>query len=346
MGFVDGSERVLAERYDVALLDLDGVVYVGPSAVPAAPKALAAARDAGMRLTFVTNNAARPPSAVAEHLTELGIPAERDEVVTSSQVAAHYLARRHPKGSKVLVVGTDGLIDALREHGLTPVFSADDAPVAVAQGYSPTMDWKQLAEGALAINAGAEWVATNLDATVPSQRGALPGNGSLVAALRCATGQEPTSTGKPDPTMHAETVERSGARAPLVVGDRLDTDIEGATRVGCDSLLVFTGVTDASLLLAAPHTMRPTYIATDVSGLLHSHPAIEVQQRQTRCGGWSATVDGDRIVLAGEGDDDLDALRALCALRWATDVAALDADSDQARDAVHRLGLATTGAGR
>ena len=160
-----------------------------------------------MRLAFVTNNAARPPSAVVAHLIELGIPAEVEEVITSAQTAAHYLARRLAPGSPVLVVGTTGLTEALQEHGLTPVFSADDRPLAVVQGYSPELDWRQLAEGAIAIRHGAQWVATNLDATVPSPRGPLPGNGSLVAALRHATGVDPVSTGKPDPTMHGETVE-------------------------------------------------------------------------------------------------------------------------------------------
>ena len=242
--FLKPSERALMHLHDVAMLDLDGVVYVGAGAVPAAPLALAAAREAGMRLAFVTNNAARPPAAVVAHLVELGIPAVVEEVITSAQTAAHYLARQLPPGSPVLVIGTTGLVEALQERGLTPVFSAEDQPLAVVQGYSPELSWRQLAEGMVAIRQGAQWVATNLDATVPSPRGPLPGNGSLVAALRHATGIEPFATGKPDPTMHAETVERTRAQRPIVVGDRLDTDIEGATRVGCASLLVLSGVTD------------------------------------------------------------------------------------------------------
>ena len=133
----------------------------------------------------------------------------------------------------LVVVGT-GLIDALTERGLTPVTSADEGPEAVVQGFSPDVDWARLSEGAIAIRRGAFWLATNLDSTVPSARGPLPGNGSLVAALRHATGVTPIATGKPDPTMHAETVERTGARRPLVVGDRLDTDIEGAVGRMCE----------------------------------------------------------------------------------------------------------------
>ena len=302
--YLAGSDTPLAQRYDVAMLDLDGVVYVGSAAVPAAPRALAQARRIGMRLAFVTNNAARPAAAVAELLTKLGIAAEADEVITSAQTAAHYLSRRLPRGAKVLVVGGSGLVDALTERNLHPVTSADDEPAAVAQGFSPDTDWKLLSEGAVAIRRGAFWLATNLDATVPSARGPLPGNGALVAALRHATGAEPVATGKPDPTMHAETVERTAAQRPLVVGDRLDTDIEGARRVGCASLLVFSGVSGPADVLSAPEQQRPDYLAYDVDGLLESHPAVTTAGGESRCRGWVARVEGQRIRLSGAAGSD------------------------------------------
>jgi glycerol-1-phosphatase len=336
-----GSSRDLCQAYDVALLDLDGVVYIGPDAVPGVPKALEAVRSRGMRLAFVTNNAARPPVVVAEHLTALGVAATPDEVITSSQAAAHYLADRLPAGASVLVVGTTGLIDALKERGLTPVHSADDQPQAVVQGYSPTADWKMLAEGAIAIRRGLLWVATNLDPTVPSPRGPVPGNGSLVAALRCATEVEPVSTGKPDPTMHRESVERSNAKHPIVVGDRLDTDIEGAARAGCDSLLVMTGVTDARSLLDAPPNQRPTYVSHDASGLLVAHPEVSADGESAQCGGWSVDDQGGlrEVTTVGGAEDGLDSLRALCISRWRhewTEAKAIDAP---ARAELERLGL-------
>jgi HAD superfamily hydrolase (TIGR01450 family) len=315
----------LSQEHDVALLDLDGVVYIGPNAVPNAVSALAQARRDGMRLAFVTNNAARPPEVVASHLSELGVPARPEEVTTSSQAAAHYLAERLAPGSNVLVVGTTGLIEALRERGLNPVHSADEAPLAVVQGYSPKTDWPMLAEAAVAINRGVPWVATNLDPTVPSPRGPLPGNGSLVAALRHATGVIPVATGKPDPTMHRESVERSGARAPLVVGDRLDTDIEGARAVGCPSLLVLTGVTGPATLLAAVPSHRPDYIAADLTGLLVVHEAPTPTADGYRCGQWAVDErlrlrylggDHDSAGRDGTSDQDLSALRALCAVSW------------------------------
>jgi glycerol-1-phosphatase len=337
------SEEPLARRYDVAMLDLDGVVYIGADEVPGASSALAAARRAGMRLAFVTNNASRPPRAVATRLSGLGIPADASEVITSAQAAAHHLADRLPPGSRVLVVGTTGLVEALTERGLVPVSSADDDPAAVVQGYSADTDWRMLAEGAVAIRRGLPWIATNLDATVPSPRGPLPGNGALVAALQHATGVTPTATGKPDPTMHRETVERSGARRPLVVGDRLDTDIEGANAVGCASLLVLTGVTAPAELLGASEVHRPGYVARDLGGLLVAHPAPVETEGRFACGTWAVTVRRDQLHLAeasgDPADSGLDALRALCVAAWASSVTTCVADDGAAASALADLGL-------
>jgi ribonucleotide monophosphatase NagD (HAD superfamily) len=250
----------------------------------------------------------------------LGVAATEDEVVTSAQAAARYLADRLAPGSRVLVVGTTGLEEALRERGLVPVADAMGQVDAVAQGYSPDLDWRLLAEGAIAINRGVPWVATNVDPTVPSPRGPLPGNGSLVAALRHATQAEPVVTGKPDPAMHRESVLRSHAERPIVVGDRLDTDIEGANAVGCPSLLVLSGVTTAADLLRAGPRLRPTYLAADVGGLLVSHPEPVVVDGAVRCGAWQATRTTSRLELSRvpgtEGDDVLNALRVLCAAAW------------------------------
>jgi glycerol 3-phosphatase-2 len=346
----------LAATYDVALLDLDGVVYLGQYAVAGAPEALRAARRLGMRLEFVTNNAARPPSAVAEHLTALGIPASTAEIVNSAQAAAHYLADQLPAGANVLVIGTVGLEEALAERGLTPVFSAEDQPAAVVQGYSPELTWAQLAEGAVAIQHGVPWVATNGDPTVPSRRGPLPGNGSMVAALRYATGATPVVTGKPDPTMHRESLQRSAAQNPLVVGDRLDTDIEGANAADCPSLLVLTGVTTPAELIDAPGQLRPTYVARDLSGLLVPHAAPTMDSGAAACGRWAATNSGPgglRLTTTNSTSDiresdEVDALRALCALAWTlaegrdgagSDSAHVSAGDADAAEALTALGL-------
>ncbi len=339
------SRTPLCQRFDVALLDLDGVVYVGDGPVAGAAAALAEVRRHGMRLAFVTNNAARPPAAVAKRLSAMGVAADTDDVITSAQTAAHYLADHLPPGSAVLVVGGAGLVEALQERGLRPVSSAQDDPAAVVQGFAPATDWAMLAEGAVAIRRGALWVAANTDSTVPSPRGPLPGNGALVAALREATGAQPTVTGKPQPTMHRETLERTGAVTPLVVGDRLDTDIEGAHAVGCPSLLVLSGVTDVPALLKAAPEHRPTYLGHDVSALLHAQPATTIDSGSARCGRWRATARPTGIELAAEaagdaaGADGLDAVRALTAAAWAHapgGVCAADADASAE---LGRLGL-------
>ncbi len=317
-----GSLLPPCQVHDVALLDLDGVVYVGPDAVPGVPQALAAARAAGMRLGFVTNNAARTPEHVAAHLTELGVAAEAADVITSSQAAATVVAELLGTGARVLAVGGPGVAAALDAAGLVVVHRAEDRPAAVVQGYGPDVGWTQLAEAVVAVRSGARHVATNLDATVPSQRGTLPGNGALVGVVSTVTGQAPLATGKPDPAMHAECVRRTGAHRPLVVGDRLDTDIEGARRAGAASLLVLSGVTDPAGLLAAAPEQRPDLLAADAGGLLRAHPPVASDGAAWRCGSWTArpAEGGDVLVLgAGEpqGDGDgLDGLRALCAAHW------------------------------
>jgi glycerol-1-phosphatase len=317
-----GSTVAPSTEYDVALLDLDGVVYVGPDAVPGVPDALIAARDAGMRLGFVTNNAARTPEEVAAHLTELGVPADPADVITSSQAAATVVAELFHEGARVLPVGGPGVAAALSAAGLTVVLRAEDDPVAVVQGYGREVGWAQLAEAVVAVRNGARHVATNTDATIPSPRGPLPGNGAMVGVVRDVTGVVPLVTGKPDPAMHAECVRRTGARRPLVVGDRLDTDIEGARAAGAASLLVLTGVSDPATLLAARPDHRPDLLSSDAGGLLIPHPAVTGAAPTWRCGGWSARrAEGDDVLVldAPTGRDDgdgLDGLRALCVAHW------------------------------
>ncbi|MCX2970455.1 HAD hydrolase-like protein [Streptomyces sp. JHD 1] len=332
----------LHAAYDTALLDLDGVVYRGGAAVPHAVPALDAARAAGMRLAYVTNNAARTPDTVAEHLTSLGVAARPADVVTSAQAVARLIAERHEPGARVLCVGGEGLRVALAERGLTVVESADDDPVAVVQGYGgPELAWARLAEAAFAVGRGAAWYASNADLTIPSGRGIAPGNGAAVEVVRIATrwmreAPEPRVAGKPRPPMHRETILRTGARRPLVVGDRLDTDIEGAHAGGVDALLVFTGVTDARGLLRAPRAHRPAYLAPDLRGLAVPHPAPVRSGAGFACGGWSAAVAGGALVLDGAGEP-LDGLRALCAAAW--EAAGADAFTGGVDQPLAALGL-------
>jgi glycerol-1-phosphatase len=311
-----GCQEPLDTAYDVALLDLDGTVYLGGTAIPGAAQALRKASEAGMRLAYVTNNAFRTPAAIAALLTSFGIAAEPRDVVTSAQAAARLLAERLPAGAPVLVIGGSGLRMAVRERGLTPVTTATARPQAVVQGYAPDLSYSLLAEGGLAVAAGALFVATNADLTLPSSRGSQPGNGSLIQVIATATGVQPLVAGKPEPPLHEESVLRTGTKHPLVVGDRLDTDIEGAHRVGADSLLVLTGVTSPADAVLAQPSQRPTYLAADLAGLLGPHPEVTSQDGAFGCGGWTARVAGGRLELTGDGEH-IDGLRALCAAAWA-----------------------------
>jgi HAD superfamily hydrolase (TIGR01450 family) len=313
-----GSAGPLDTAYDVALLDLDGVVYLGGTAIPGAPDSLRKADAAGMRLAYVTNNAFRTPAAIAALLTSFGAPATPADVVTSAQAAARLLADRLPAGAPVLVIGGAGLRMAVRERGLRPVTTAADRPQAVVQGYSPDISYSMLAEGGLAVGAGALFVASNGDLTLPSRRGRQPGNGSLVQVIASSTGVKPLVAGKPEPPLHHESVLRTSAKNPLVVGDRLDTDIEAAHRVAADSMLVLTGVTGPAEAVLAPPSQRPDYLAEDLSGLLEPHPDVTRQDGGFACGGWIARYDGERLTLTGDGTR-IDGLRALCATAWSVE---------------------------
>lgn len=258
----------LVGGYDLLLLDLDGVVYLGEDPVPGAVEAIERLHKDGLRVMYATNNASRTPEEVATILVKLGVAAAAEDVVTSAMAAAAVLRERLRPGSPVLVVGAEALAAALSRVGLQPVTSADERPAAVVQGYAPEVGWQQLAEASVAIRAGAQWIATNTDATLPTPRGPLPGNGSLVAALRTALEREPDLVvGKPQPTIFETAIQLAGAQRALVVGDRLDTDIAGAHRAGLDSLLVFTGVTTEEDLASASPQQRPTYLGADLGAL-------------------------------------------------------------------------------
>jgi glycerol-1-phosphatase len=327
-----GSAEPLDTAYDVALLDLDGTVYLAGAAIAGAAEALRKAAAAGMRLAYVTNNASRTPAAIAALLVGFGVSATAQDVVTSAQAAARMLAERLPAGAPVLVVGGSGLRMALRERGLRPVSTAAEHPRAVVQGYAPGISYSLLEEGGLAVAAGALFVASNADLTLPTRRGSQPGNGAFIQVIATATGVRPLVAGKPEPPLQKESVLRTGAKHPLMVGDRLDTDIEGANRVGLDSLLVLTGVTGPVEAILAPPGQRPTYLAEDLSGLLEPHPSVTSQDGTYRCGGWAARLNGDRLELTG-GGERMDGLRTACAAAWADH----GVSAESARSAAERL---------
>lgn len=310
------SSTPLIEQHDAVLLDLDGVVYVSDHAVPEAVKALNGASDAGVALAFLTNNASRTPTAVADHLRRLGLAPEVDDVVTSAQAIARVMADELRVGAAVLVCGGEGLIEAVREAGLVPVSSLDDRPEAVVQGYFPEIGWTDLAEVGYAVQAGLPWYVSNADLTIPTSRGIAPGNGSLVQTVRTTTASGPRAiAGKPYRPLFEVTMDRIQATRPLMVGDRLDTDIAGARAAGIASLAVLTGVSDLAEIAAAGEEERPDYIAADLRGLHQTHPPVDIDEETAACGSAVARHADGRITLERPAAD-VPSLRAVIGLAW------------------------------
>ncbi|MGB6205982.1 HAD-IIA family hydrolase [Mycobacterium sp.] len=330
----------LAQQYDCLLLDLDGTVFRGHELTEGAADSLDGAPG---RKLFVTNNASRSADEVADHLRDIGLKATAEDVVTSAQSAAHVLAAQLNPESRVLVVGTDSLADEIAAVGLRPVRLFEDKPHAVVQGHSTETGWINLAEAALAIRDGALWVAANVDATLPTERGLLPGNGSMVAALKAATDAEPQVAGKPSPTLITDALARGDFRTPLVVGDRLNTDIAGANAAGLPSLMVLSGVNSARDAVHAVREQRATYIGYDLRSLHQDADVLAVAPQH----GWHVeTGDMSVTVSAGRDDDasdDLSVVRAVANAVWAIDCDAeavtVHAGDDTAHDALQRWSL-------
>jgi HAD superfamily hydrolase (TIGR01450 family) len=324
------AKRSLIEDFDGIVCDLDGVVYRGHEPVPFAVESLLSALSAGVLVVYATNNASRPPAEVAAHLDALGLSGPVSRVVTSAQAGARHVAQHCPAGSRVLAVGGQGVALALQEVGLLPVAAqaaqSGQPVVAVLQGYGAQVAWTDLAEAAYAVQAGALWVATNVDATLPTERGVAPGNGALVRAVRSAVSVDPVVVGKPLTPLYdlsisvlGTTVERT-----LAIGDRLDTDIMGASAAGMDSLFVLGGVHGWMDVARADLSARPRYIATDLRSLhLDYEEPVQDPADLTRwsCGEARAWVSAHGDLVVSQGGELNDRLRAAVKALWhASDV--------------------------
>lgn len=321
----------LVDRYAALVCDLDGVVYRGPDAVDHAVSALS---ELGVPIVYATNNASRPPDEVAAHLTDLGLHVRGRDVATSSQAGASVLRDLAPIGARILAVGGAGVREALQHEGFEVVSpehardAVDHEVAGVLQGYGAAVTAADLSEAAYAVAAGAIWVATNTDLTLPTHRGTAPGNGTLVAAVRVATGREPVVVGKPHAPLYELCAARLDAKPSevLAVGDRLDTDIAGAVAAGMDSALVLTGVDSVTSLASAPATMRPTYLLEDLRSLSAPYLAAETDYSWWVCGAdrrrlvdgaWEVATRGSAIEAARAG---------VACLHEALDHGELDAD--------------------
>lgn len=326
------------EGKSVVLADLDGVVYAGSRAIPYAVESLnAVARHT--RVGYITNNASRTVASVAGHLRELGLTCSDEDIVSSPQAAMRLLSDEVQPGVTVLVIGGEGLTHELEKNGYVVTFSAQDNPAAVIQGFSPDLGWKQLAEASFALNAhpsaeafggtatserttdGIPWIATNMDWTIPVERGIAPGNGTLVSAVHTAVGRLPRVAGKPELPIFEEAARRFNTtqepETALFIGDRLDTDVMGGNRAGMQTVLVLTGIDQAKQLLAAPAGSRPDYILGDLRELSQGYPLAKTHKDGSVSVG-RATVrkDGMELTIVSSGDCKLDLLRAACHLVW------------------------------
>ena len=305
----------IVEAHDLVMFDLDGVVYVGDTAVDGAAAHIDRVREAGCHVAFVTNNASRTPDKVAAKLGKVGVTAAAGDVVTSAQAAARVLADEHGAGAKILLLGGEGLRVALLDAGLEPVDDPDGA-VAVVSGYGPDVRWRDIMRASTLVRDGLPYVASNTDMTIPTPYGLAPGHGVLVRTISGFAGVEPVVAGKPEKPLMEETVRRVGGARPIMVGDRLDTDIEGAHAIDVPSLLVLTGVSGLDDLVAATPELRPTYISPTLEGLFEPHPVPhEVEGGGAELNGWSAAVDDGRLTVSGSGSD-ADWWRVVATVSW------------------------------
>lgn len=305
----------IVEAHDLVMFDLDGVVYVGDTVVDRAAEHIDRVREAGCHVAFVTNNASRTPDRVAAKLEGLGVAAVAGDVVTSAQAAARVLVDAHGEGAKILLLGGEGLQVALVEAGLEPVHDPDGA-VAVVSGYGPDVRWRDIMRVSTLVRDGLPYVASNTDMTIPTPYGLAPGHGVLVRTIAGFAGVEPVVAGKPEKPLMEETVRRVGGDRPIMVGDRLDTDIEGAHAIDAPSLLVLTGVSWLDDLVAATPELRPTYISPTLAGLFEPHPVPQrMEEGGAELNGWSATVDDGRLTVSGDGTD-ADWWRVVATVCW------------------------------
>jgi glycerol 3-phosphatase-2 len=321
--------EVLASKYDSLLLDLDGVVYQGSEAIVNAVESINKAASLSIQVGYLTNNSSRRAETIADQLIGFGIQATADQVVGSASAGVMLLAKKIPSGAKVLVVGGDGLKHAVAEQGFEVVDHASQSPAAVIQGFSPDVSWRELAQASFAIQGGAIWIATNQDWTVPVEQGIAPGNGTLVGAVHTAVGILPEIAGKPFRPIFDQALLQLGIKNPLMVGDRLDTDIRGANNSGLDSAVVMTGIVTRKELLAAGKEDRPKFILQDLSGLFDAYRDPKSTKRGAKSGDSTVELLGDRVVIVSGNPQSLDTLKAACHVIWTSGrpIYSLDVDA-------------------
>ena len=317
------------DQFETLLLDLDGVIYEGNNKIVDAVESITTLSETGIKVGYVTNNSSRKPETIADQLRGFGLTLSAEKIISSAQAGVELLERMIPAGSKVLVVGGEGLRFEVVNAGFELVKLSDDKPAAVIQGFAPDVGWNDLAEASYSIQGGAKWVATNQDWTIPREKGLAPGNGTLVSAVHTAVGQLPVVAGKPERAIFETAMRKFATKSAIYVGDRLDTDVVGANKAGLGSGLVMTGVTTRKELLAAKADLRPKFILGTLKDLLSPYREPVKTKRGYKLGDAEVELLGEKVVVSFGDPASLDALKAACLTIWncGTPIHLLDVES-------------------
>jgi len=259
------------------IIDMDGVLYRGHQPIPGLGEFFTFLRQRSIGYILATNNSTRTPAQYARKLAHMGVTVRQEEILTSAQATAAYLAEQAPPGTPVYVIGQDGLVAAMQERGYIITTHHRQGARFVVVGMDTRVTYDKLKTGTLLIRAGAQFIGTNPDKTFPSEEGIVPGAGSILAALEAATDVKPIVIGKPEPPMFQQALARLGAspQTTAVLGDRLETDILGGQRAGLLTICVLSGVTSQEDLARSP--IQPDLVFRDIAHLVEewaSHPLL------------------------------------------------------------------------
>ncbi len=253
------------------ILDMDGVLWRGETAIPGLPEFFDTLRDMDIGFILATNNATKMADEYVVKLARMGVDVDAGQILNSAELTAVYLAREYPSGTPVYVVGTASLQAALQAEGFKIVLidEVKDGKLAklVVVGFNPNVDYKELAMGALAVHKGARLIGTNPDISIPNELGPLPGAGALLALISTTTGVEATVIGKPGPAIFEEAIRRLNGNKEntAMVGDRLNTDILGAKNAGISSIMLLTGISSRNDIQESG--IHPDYVFADITEL-------------------------------------------------------------------------------
>jgi HAD superfamily hydrolase (TIGR01450 family) len=257
----------LADRFDGLLVDLDGVVWIGPDPVPGSAETLRVLLDAGKRVVFVTNNPGKPPATYAERLLELGVDVAPEQIVTAGMVAARLAGEAAGTGGSAFVIGATALKGMVAATG-TRVLEGEEAreaDVVVVSGHRG-FDYAELLTAKRALDRGAGLFATSHDPTMPFPGGEVPGTGAVLAAVETASGRRAEIAGKPERHLFEMAIEAAGGGRLAMVGDRIASDVAGGRNAGLETILVLSGTTSREEAgVAEP---APDHVLEDLSGLL------------------------------------------------------------------------------